>query len=290
VLELPGHFRMQLFLGLALAAAAVLGCGRIRAGAVFAAAALFNASYWLPLYRSDTGPMVEAAPPAYAAVGPRLRMLLFNVNHRSGEPAAVRSYLEREDFDLIVLQEYTHRLAAALAAVPYGFKVERAREDAFGMAVLSRLPITEASILYLDSVGIPSIRAELDVSGRRVQLLATHPLPPVTATSTASRDRQLAALSLAVPSTGAFVLAGDLNSTPWSQQLRALRGRTGLRDSVRGFGFQPTWPAALPPLWVPIDHVLHGSELTVLERSIGPACGSDHFPVEVTFALTATGA
>lgn len=304
-LELPGHFRMQLSGCLALAAMAMLWCRRVPTGAVLAAAAVFNAWQWAPLYLPDATPGMAAAttggaqaasgvgaavrvePATKAASGSHasFRLVTFNVNAQTGKPAAVRAYLAREDFDLVVLQEYARPMAQALSKLEYPFKVERPRSDNFGIAVFSRLPITDAEVLVLDAAGVPSIRAELSIAGRPLRLLATHPLPPVSADHRASRDRQLAALAHALPLAGAVVLAGDLNSTPWSPQVRRLRQESGLLDSARGFGVQPTWPSLFPPLWIPIDHVLHSAELVVTQRATGPACGSDHFPVEVTLAF-----
>ena len=44
-----------------------------------------------------------------------------------------------------------------------------------------------------------------------------------------------------------------------------------------------TWPAFLPmPARIPIDHVMTGSGLRVVERTVGPDLGSDHRPVIAT--------
>jgi endonuclease/exonuclease/phosphatase (EEP) superfamily protein YafD len=296
---------MQLCCCLALAAVVMLWCRRVPTGAVLAAATLFNAWQWAPLYLSDprhgiaaattggaqaapgVGAAVRADPLVTSASGSHrgFRLVTFNVNAQTGKSAAVRAYLAREAFDLVVLQEYARPMAQALSKLEYPFKVERPRADNFGIAVFSRFPITEAEVLILDTARVPSIRAALSVAGRSLHLLATHPLPPVSAHARASRDRQLAALADALPAAGAVVLAGDLNSTPWSPQVRRLRRESGLLDSGRGFGVQPTWPSLFPPLWIPIDHVLHSPELVVTHRATGPACGSDHFPVEVTLAF-----
>jgi endonuclease/exonuclease/phosphatase (EEP) superfamily protein YafD len=56
-------------------------------------------------------------------------------------------------------------------------------------------------------------------------------------------------------------------------------------NSLDGFGLQPTWPAGQPWFAIPIDHLLHSDQLTTVERSTGPANGSDHRPIEVTLAF-----
>jgi endonuclease/exonuclease/phosphatase (EEP) superfamily protein YafD len=41
----------------------------------------------------------------------------------------------------------------------------------------------------------------------------------------------------------------------------------------------------LPVLRIPIDHCLVSSELVVLEHTVGPDIGSDHYPLLVTLAV-----
>jgi endonuclease/exonuclease/phosphatase (EEP) superfamily protein YafD len=37
---------------------------------------------------------------------------------------------------------------------------------------------------------------------------------------------------------------------------------------------------------VPIDHLLHSDTLSVVDRRLGPAMGSDHFPLIVDLQLS----
>lgn len=60
--------------------------------------------------------------------------------------------------------------------------------------------------------------------------------------------------------------------------------RVGLVNSLRCRGLQPSWPAALGPLGIPIDHLLHGPELATVGRERGPAFGSDHRMLHVRLA------
>ena len=82
------------------------------------------------------------------------------------------------------------------------------------------------------------------------------------------------------------LLLGDLNATPWSHPFKRLLQETGLIDGSRGMGYQPTWPAGVLPLLIPIDHCLHSQELRVVHKEVGPMVGSDHYPVIVDFAFS----
>jgi len=60
---------------------------------------------------------------------------------------------------------------------------------------------------------------------------------------------------------------------------------SGLRDSSRGFGVQPSWPAMMPLFYTPIDHCLVSENVVIHGRQTGPDLGSDHLPVVVEFSL-----
>jgi endonuclease/exonuclease/phosphatase (EEP) superfamily protein YafD len=109
---------------------------------------------------------------------------------------------------------------------------------------------------------------------------------PVGREGAARRDRQLRAVADAVArgAPGPTVVVGDLNATRWSAGFAPLIG-AGLRDSATGWGWQPTWPADLGPLGVPIDHVLHSPDLRVVSRSVPAWPGSDHRAVQAVLAL-----
>ena len=81
--------------------------------------------------------------------------------------------------------------------------------------------------------------------------------------------------------TDPVILLADLNTTSWSATFQALTTRAGLRDSRLGFGVQPTWPARLPGLRIPIDHCLVSPEVQVHDRRVEENAGSDHFAIYV---------
>ncbi len=128
---------------------------------------------------------------------------------------------------------------------------------------------------------------EVEVEGRRVFLLATHPVPPITMTLARKRDEQLEVVAQRlVGRSGPTLLVGDLNITMWCVPYRKLINTTGLFDARRGFGVIPTWPMIGPRLMqIPLDHCLHSSEFTVISCAAGQPFGSDHLPLIVELAL-----
>lgn len=159
------------------------------------------------------------------------------------------------------------------------------REDNFGIGLFSRLPLERAEVVYVGAAGVPSIVARIRTAAGPLTVVATHPLPPGGAVYTQLRDEQLERLPDLLPTAGAALLVGDLNVTPWNRNFRLLLARTGLRDSSKGRGVQPTWPAESLLFAIPLDHCLHTPDIAILRKEIGENVGSDHYPVIVDFAM-----
>ena len=278
-LEILSHFRVQYTLAF-LFLAAVFAVGR-KWKATLATLALAFANA-LPVLLFLLPP---AAPPPLP--GPSFRAMLMNVNSHSGDPARVRAAIERFQPDLLAIEEISARWLDALAPVlaTYPYRTVDPRFDNFGIGLFSRFPIGSAVVEPFGLVDVPSIFAEISLEGRTLAVVATHPMPPGDALLAAERNRQLDWLARRVAALPhPVLLLGDLNVSPWSPAYRRFIETSGLRDSARGRSIQPTWPAPLPLLWIPLDHALHSPDVAVVSRQIGPDVGSDHYPLVVDFA------
>jgi endonuclease/exonuclease/phosphatase (EEP) superfamily protein YafD len=128
--------------------------------------------------------------------------------------------------------------------------------------------------------------AELQLDGSRLTIVGVHPPPPKSARMTAQRNQHMEALAaFTSQQEGAVLVCGDLNLTPWSPTFLRTLKKGKLHDSTRGFGLQPTWPVENFLSRVPIDHCLHSEGLRIVNRSVGPAFGSDHFPLIIDFSV-----
>ena len=281
-LEQLVHFKWQYL-------AAALGLGlwclvarRWRLAAALAVAVAVNAAYVWPW--TGLGPR-----PAVAGTGPSLKLLLANLYFLNEETSPFLALVRREQPDLVVAIEvtehWTHALEKLEADWPY--RLARPREDPFGIAVLSRRPWREGRILELGSGQPPSVHAVLELEGRAITLLATHPLPPENHAWWQARNRQLAdAARLLRETPGPTILAGDLNVSLWSWVHRALEEESGLRNARLGLGLFPTWPQEIPPARIPLDHFLISRHFAVEDLRTGPAIGSDHLPLILRLRLT----
>jgi len=279
-LDILSHFRIQYALVFLLLALVFALGRRWKPFAGSLAMALVNG---LPVLFF----LLPPAPPGPQDI-PSIRAMLANVNCGTGNPAAVRTAVSNAAPDILVLEEISPRwleeLAPVLAAYPHHKTAPRF--DNFGIGLFSRFPIESARIEPFGLIGSPSIFARLVIQDRPCAVVATHPMPPGDARLAAERNRQLDWIAEKVAARpGPVLLLGDLNTSPWSPVYRRLIRRTGLLDSARGRSVRPTWPAPLPLLWLPLDHIFHSPDIVVHSRAVGPDIGSDHFPVIVDFSL-----
>lgn len=278
-LDLFSHFRVQYALGLSVLGLLLL-VGRRRTTAVaFFVFAGINLSVILPLYFGGQAPLPKDIH--------TLRAMLLNVNTRLGDPQRVKQAIQGIDPDILVLEEISSQWMTDLAwlARSHAHCVVQPRDDNFGIGLFSKLPLDEQEIVYIGDADVPSILATVDAGYARLRVIATHPLPPGSAEYSRWRNDQLDRIPDYVRLDLPVILLGDLNITPWNYHFRRLLNRTGLLDSSKGQGVQPTWPNWSFFFRIPIDHCLHSHDVIVCRREVGPDVGSDHYPVIVDFAL-----
>ena len=218
----------------------------------------------------------------------RLALLLANVERVNAQHHPIIRYIQTERPDIVVLLEIDKHWRLDLDAEldTYPHRLIRAQENNFGIGVYSRVPLIDSEVLDLGGAGVTSLLFRVMVGGKPVRILATHPVPPTGQEQAGFRDRQLAAIAgMATSRLTPMIVIGDLNLTPWSPRFRDLLDEGGLADSRVGFGHHATWPSWFPLLWIPIDHVLVGRGIEVYRREVGPALGSDHYPVLVEVGI-----
>jgi len=271
------HFRFQyVWVG----ALVVGACAALRMRWFDAAliATLVNACHVLPDLSRSARPIPEH--------GAAVRVLVLNVHTSSSAFGDVARLITDTKPDVVGLVEVDARWLAALAPelATFAQRIEQSRDDNFGIALYSHLPMS-ATVEQLGS-DLPTVIASVDVQGTPLAIVLTHPIPPVAAELLASQRAQLVAVAERARSIeGPVVVMGDFNATPWSQPFREFVAASRLCDSRAGFGLQASFPAASALLRIPIDHVLVSCAIGVREREIGRDVGSDHLPVVVDLVV-----
>ena len=278
-LDLFSHFRVQHFLGLLVLGVLLVPGRRYKTAFVFLTLSIVNLLVILPLYFGETNRPVKATPV--------MRAMLLNVNTRLGDADRVRAVISDANPDILVLEEISSRWMSDLAWLTnsYPHSLSQPREDNFGIGLFSKLPFTNAEVVYIGGAEVPSVLATVSTAQADLLVIATHPVPPGGRDYSRWRNGQLDQFPDYVRSDLPILLLGDLNTTPWNYHFRRLLARTGLRDSARGYGVQSTWPSDNFLLRIPIDHCLHSTNIVIVDRKVGEDVSSDHYPLIVDFAI-----
>ncbi len=275
--DLLQHFRVQYAVvgAIVVAAAAIV---RVRGYFDAAAIATLIHLWWIaPDLASERRPLPEGAA---------LRVLVLNVHTESSSFDRVHRLIDDVRPDVIGLLEVDRRWLDALAPAlaDYPGRLTRPRDDNFGIALFARQPLV-GSIEALGG-GLPSVVARLVVDGASLDLVLTHPIPPVSAAALADQRRQLDAVAeRATRLPGPVLVMGDLNATPWSTPFRHLIARSGLCDSRTGFGIAASFPSTMAAVRIPIDHLLVTCTIGVRAHRVERDVGSDHLPVVVDLVV-----
>ncbi|HEY4259566.1 MAG TPA: endonuclease/exonuclease/phosphatase family protein [Schlesneria sp.] len=217
-----------------------------------------------------------------------ISIVSLNVHTKNQNKKAVVEYLRKQKPDLIVVMEIDVDWAVELKQLDdlYTHRLMNPRPDNFGIGLMSMWPLSRPRVMDFADNDLPSIVATIQHDSSPLQIIATHPLPPIGSSRAAERDQQLSKVALfAKSSTIPCVVAGDFNATPWSAAFREFASLSGLKDSALGRGVQASWNARAWFMRIPIDHVFVPKEAIVVHRAIGPDVGSDHFPVEATIVI-----
>lgn len=280
VFDLASHFRLQYFACFLISAIVLaLFCHWRSASSCAVAAILVGITmvkYWV------------SANPKQPMTAP-LKVISFNVNTDNERYGDVLRYLQDQSFDVVVLLEVSTQWIDQLAALHDDFphSLIEPRNDNFGIAIFSRYPFSEKAVVPLTDYRIESLDVSISVDQRALRILATHPLPPVSGSSTAARDAQLQTLTRPPHDLPTLVI-GDFNLTQFSPRFDDLLRRSGMRDTSIGHGLPPTWMRAIPVFSIPIDQAIFTPDISVLTREVGPSLGSDHNPLILSIAFAPT--
>jgi endonuclease/exonuclease/phosphatase (EEP) superfamily protein YafD len=216
-----------------------------------------------------------------------LSLLVSNVyqyNRHAGD--CLRLY-KRINPDIILLLEtdswWVDQLKELESTYPY--RLLHPLENTYGIALYSRLPLSEETIRFVVEKDIPSVYARVTLrSGQPVQFFGLHPTPPVPQENPRSTERDKEILLIgkeAKKCSIPVIVAGDLNDVAWSYTTDLFLKTSGLLDPRMGRGFFNTFDARYPLLRFPLDHVFMSKDFTVVDLKRLPNCGSDHFPMYI---------
>ena len=280
-LELFSHFRLQYFAASVILAVVFISL-RWRSYSLLGLACVgLNAYFVVPWYLPAGMLPGETAKNA-GDYGDPITILHANVRRSNSDTTRFVELVNSEQPDLLVMQEATPEWLAALGAIrsSYPYKVEEPRDDPFGIALFSKFPLDRTAVIASDPLGFPDIVARALIGGKRLNIISTHPMPPIGSFNYGARNLQLDAVAkLAARTPAPLVVIGDLNITMWADHYRKFEEASSLANARKGFGIKPTWPLFFLPAMIPIDHCLVSDDVYVHEMTSGSGIGSDHLPI-----------
>lgn len=228
--------------------------------------------------------------------GTRFKLIQFNVCAPAKDYALFSRFLLQEKPRVVVMEECAERCIDHLKRdrvwqkYPYHFRKIPYRHR---LVVLSQYPMRELPMPKLTADPAIALLG-LNIDGQQITLLALHSTRPSSGKpyykNQIAQFEQIGQVAARIRKP--FLIVGDLNVSPWNYSFGLLLRKTHLRNSMNGFGFQPSFPTFMPhferfpvfPL-IPIDHVLVSDHFHVLNRYTGKKLQSDHLPVVVELGL-----
>ncbi len=235
---------------------------------------------------------------APASGGAVMRVLTFNRGGGTVDLRAFHDLLDREQIDLVFLQETTNDPALRLA-FPEGWNVNKPGTIATRLEIAEDLPdpgrdhggrwfwpirADHATLVGRSGRRFVAICGHLPTIRYGLERLAVGDLAGFEAQAD-WRAKQMGEFLIELNRDDLPVIAGaDLNTPPESRLLDPIRRRYRVAFDCAGLGYGYTSPTRFP--FARIDHVLVGPEWSVGRCWVGPDLGSDHRPMiaEVTLA------
>lgn len=255
----------------------------IAAGAGIAALAwqIWQVASYLPGWPTDV------AATDRCETGRQVRLLNANVLLTNKDYGALLQLVRRTNPDVVLLLEPGLAWEAAVQPLnaTYPYRVSLPVPNTYGLMLLSKLPLQDVKVRNLLQPHVPSVTAGLRLrSGDVINFYGVHPEPPYPGDDSGERDAELVQVGREVRKSGrATIVMGDLNDVAWSHTSRLFRRLSGTLDPRVGRGPYPTFPANLPWLAWPLDHVFVTPHFQLVGIDRLPDIGSDHRPM--LFAL-----
>ncbi len=174
-----------------------------------------------------------------------------------------------QDADVFAAAEtsppWLNQLPALAAKYPYSFAPD---VGIFGVAVFAKRPFT-AELYRVGKHRMAMVRAEFS----DYVLYVAHPVPPASAGLSEDNRIYIEALAARVAvEHKPVIVAGDLNATLWSHNLRPLIQQK--MQWPNGSGLTHSWPAAKPLVAIQIDQILTKGAVAGSYKVLGDV-GSD---------------
>lgn len=220
-------------------------------------------------------------------------VLIANVLITNRESKAFFEIVKQRDPDILLVMEVDKWWIRELQVLKerYPHALEYPLDNAYGMALYSKLPMENEEIKFLKHDDVPSFHAQMLLpSGKSFTFHGVHPVAPVPSEKYPDNvgEEEVALLKtgeLVAEDTLPSIVAGDFNDVSWSNTSRMF-GKSGKLKNVRiGRGLYNSYNANSALMRWPLDHFFVSGEFALMELERLSKFGSDHFPMYARFVL-----
>ena len=207
--------------------------------------------------------------------------------------------LSKNNPDMILAMEVDTWWVDQLAYLKqnYPHSILRPFDNAYGMALYSKFPLSETEVQFLSHSKVPSFNTMVTLpSGKKFKFNGVHPVAPFPSDKypenigeqgeDQKEEVELAKVGKIVAKNALpSIVAGDLNDVAWSNTSRLFGQSGNLKDVRIGRGLHNTFDAESIIMRWPLDHFFVTKEIAVLEFKRLPKFHSDHFPLYAKFVI-----
>ena len=215
-------------------------------------------------------------------------ILTSNIRAKNKKFNKVLELIKKKNPDVVVLieaNEMWHDQTEELKE-NYPFFHLHPRKNTYGILFYSKHEILSSKISFLVDTKVPSLEVTMNVNNQKLQMFCLHPRPPRPKEGPSiERDAELMKTVKRIRGKRNAIVIGDLNDVAWSHTTRLFLRTSGLLDPRRGRGFFNTFPATVPFLGFPLDHIFHSQSLFVQKFEPQKNIGSDHLPFFAEFKI-----
>ena len=208
-----------------------------------------------------------------------LKVAQFNVLKYNKKYDSVINRALQVNADVISFQEVNKewevKMKAALKDVyPHSFIASR--EDCYGLAVFSKVPLKKMELYYVED--IPSISGVLTYNNQDIDFISCHTRAPLSYGNYKLRNKQMQIVGeLMSKAKQPKLIMGDFNSVPWDSVLKKMMRKAKVIDSRKSLA--ATYPSDNPFVRIPIDYIFHSEEITCKYFKVIEPTSSDHLGV-----------
>jgi endonuclease/exonuclease/phosphatase (EEP) superfamily protein YafD len=215
---------------------------------------------------------VESADSASVNKQTVFSIMLANVLITNKSSDELLKIVAAKDPTFLLTMEINKRWLDQLSALTkkYPHRMIFPSDNAYGMALYSKLPLENQQIMFLNFDRVPTFKATFTLpGGQSFQLITVHPVAPTPSKYPDITDGKK---EVALVKAGRMVakrllptvVAGDFNDVGWSYNTHKFMDLSGLNDVRYGRGLYSTFNAQSLFMRWPLDYVFVSSEFSVL--------------------------